>query len=71
VVIQVRNEAAVPVNGVQVLFQYMDIGGMQRQHSHRFSGIISPGKIASARTGLAPRAGSSCAVKVTAAEVAE
>jgi len=71
VVVQIRNETPLPVTGVQALFQYVDVSGTQRQRSQRFSGIIAPGKIASVRTGLAPHAGSSCAAKVTAAEVAE
>ena len=71
VVIQVRNETSVPVTGVQVRFQYVDNSGVQRQRSQGFPGVVAAGKVASVRTGLAPHAGSSCAVKVTAAEIAE
>jgi predicted Zn-dependent protease len=71
VVVQVRNDTSVPVTGVRAQFQYVDSSGAQRQRSQAFSGVISPGKIASARTGLAPYAGTSCAVKVTAAQIAE
>jgi len=70
VVIQVRNETPVPVTGVQVRIQYVDSSGAQRQRSQSFAGVIAAGKVASVRTGLAPYAGSSCAVEVTAAGIA-
>jgi len=71
VVVQVRNDAAVPVTGVQVLIRYFDSSATQRQRSQAFSGLVAAGKIASVRTGLVPYAGSSCAAEVTAARIAE
>jgi predicted Zn-dependent protease len=70
VVVQVRNDTQVTVQGVRAQFQYVDTGGTQRQSTQSFSGQLAPGKIGSARTGLAPAPGTRCAVAVTAAEIA-
>ena len=71
VAVQVRNDASVPVTGVQATFDYVDASGVRRRSSQAFDGVIQPGKIATARTGLALLSGSSCAVQVTAARVVD
>ena len=71
VVVQARNNTSMPVTGVQAAFQYVDSGGTQRQRNVAFPGVIAPGKVASARTGIAPYPGTSCAAKVTAAQISE
>jgi len=71
VVVQARNNTSMPVTGVQAAFQYVDSGGTQRQRNVAFPGVIAPGKVASARSGIAPYPGTSCAAKVTAAQISE
>jgi predicted Zn-dependent protease len=71
VVVQVRNDTVVAVTGVQAAFQYVDTSGAQRQRTQGFDGVIEPGKIASARTGLVPHPGSRCEARVTAAKIAD
>jgi predicted Zn-dependent protease len=71
IVVQVRNDTDVIVTGVQAQFQYVDSSGTERVRTQSFRGQIAPGKIASAKTGLAPYAGSRCAAKVTSAQIAE
>lgn len=71
IVVQVRNDTSLPVTGIEVLIRYTDSGGVQRQRNQGFSGVLSAGRIVSARTGLVPRAGSTCAAQVSAARIAE
>ena len=71
VLIQVRNETSVPVKGVQVQYQYIDAAGNERRRTQEFSGQLAPGKVASARTGQAPYAGTRCASAVVSATIAE
>jgi predicted Zn-dependent protease len=71
IVVQVRNDTPVTVEGVSAQFQYVDAGGTERQRTQSFSGLLAPGKIASAKTGLTPAPGTRCASAVTAAEVAD
>jgi len=71
IVVQIRNDTSVSVAGVRTQFQYVDAGGTERQRTQNFGGQLAPGKIASAKTGLNPTPGTSCAVTVTAAEIAE
>ncbi|MGA8203789.1 MAG: M48 family metalloprotease [Woeseiaceae bacterium] len=71
VAVQVRNDASVAVAGVQATFEYVDAGGVRRRNAQAFDAVIQPGKIATARTGLALSPGSSCTVQVTAAHIAQ
>ena len=71
IVVQVRNDTDVTVTGVQAQFQYVDGSGTQRQLTQAFRGQIAPGKIASAKTGVAPKSGTRCAAKVTSAQIVE
>lgn len=71
VVIQVRNETPVPVTGLQVQYRYVDAGGTERQGTQAIRGQVAPGKIASARTGQAPYAGTRCESAVVSARIAE
>ena len=71
VVVQVRNDTSVRVTGVEAQFQYVDSGGNQRQRGQAFSGVLEPGKIASARTGITPYPGTRCTATVVSADVAE
>jgi len=71
IVVQVRNDTSVPVNGVQAKFQYVDAGGDPRQRTQSFSGQIAPGKIASVRTGLTPYPSTGCDAAVVAAQIVE
>jgi len=69
IVIQVRNDTAVTIMGVQVQFRYVDSSGAERQRTQNFAGQLVAGKVASARTGLAPYQGTRCEAVVTAAEM--
>lgn len=71
ILIQVRNETSVPVTGVQVQYQYIDAAGNERRRTQGFSGQLAPGKVASARTGQAPYAGTRCTSAVVSATIAE
>lgn len=71
IVVQLRNDTSLPVTGLQAVYQYIDTAGVQRQRAQGFSGVLSAGRTVSARTGVVPRPGSSCAVQVTAATVAD
>jgi len=71
-VVTVKNDTPVPIQGVQILVQYVDSAGRQQQSRRAISGQIPPGQLASVNTGIGPyAAGSSCPVQVVAAEVAE
>jgi predicted Zn-dependent protease len=67
--VSVRNDTPIAVSGVEVLFRYVDAGGVERQLSRSFGGQIAAGKVASIKTGLAMSEGTSCAAKVVAAEI--
>jgi predicted Zn-dependent protease len=71
IVVQVRNDTVVPVNGVKAQFQYVDGGGDTRTRTQSFSGTLAPGKIASAKTGIAPYPNTRCEAVVVAAEIIE
>jgi len=68
--VSVRNDTPMSVTGVEVLFRYIDAAGIERQQSRNVGGQIAAGKVATVRTGLALSAGTSCAAKVVAAEIA-
>ena len=69
--VSVRNDTPVPVSGVEVLFRYVDAGGIERQQSGSVGAQIAAGKVASIKTGLAITAGTSCAAKVVSAQIVE
>ena len=70
-VIQLRNDTSVSVTGLEVLYQYVDGGGTQRQQAQNIAGTLAPGKVASIGTGRTSASGTSCAVKLTAARPAD
>lgn len=71
-IVSVRNETSVQVQGVQVVVQYNDSSGRPAQKRFNIAGQLPPGQVASVNTGLGPfTAGSSCPATVIAAEVVE
>jgi predicted Zn-dependent protease len=71
-IVSVKNETPVQINGVEVAVQYSDSGGRQQQQRFSIDGQIPPGKVASVNTGLGPyTAGANCPVQVISAQVAE
>jgi len=71
-VVSVKNDTAVQITGVQVVVQYTDSSGRQRQVRHDIRGQIPPGQVASVNTGLGPyTAGSNCPATVVSARIAE
>lgn len=71
-VVSVRNETSVQIQGVQVVVQYADGSGRQAQKRFNIRGQLPPGQVASVNTGLGPyTAGSNCPAQVVAAEVVE
>jgi tetratricopeptide (TPR) repeat protein len=71
-IVSVRNETPVKIADVEVLVQYTDGSGRQRQQRFGISGQISPGQIAGVNTGLGPyTAGSECPAQVVAARAVE
>ena len=70
-VVQVQNGTAVPITGVDVVVSYSDSAGRQRQVTQAVRGVIPPGQIASANTGLGPYSGGNCPARVASARIAE
>ena len=71
-VVSVKNDTSVQITGVQIVVQYADGSGRQRQVRHDVRGQIPPGQIASVNTGLGPYTpGSNCPVQVVSARIAE
>ena len=70
-VVSVRNDTPVQVQGIQVAVSYSDASGAQ-QRRFSISGQVPPGQIASVNTGMGPYTSSSgCPAQVVAAEVVE
>jgi len=69
--ISVRNDTPVLVGDVEVLFRYVDAGGVERQQSRNVGAQVAAGKVASVKTGLAMSAGTTCAAKVVSAQIVE
>lgn len=70
-VVSVRNDAPIAITGVQIQVDYTDDAGRAQQVRRNVGGILEPGQVASADTGLGPFSGSNCPVKVIAARIAE
>jgi len=71
-IVSVKNETPVQIDGVQVAVQYSDSSGRQQQKRFNINGQIQPGQVASVNTGLGPyTTGANCPVQVVSAEVAE
>ena len=71
-VVSVRNDTSVQITDVQILVQYADATGRQRQVRHDVRGQIPPGQVASVNTGLGPYTpGSNCPAQVVSARIAE
>jgi predicted Zn-dependent protease len=71
IVVRVRNDSGVAVTAVTAAFEYVDTNGSTARGSQPFPGVLEPGKVASARTGLVPLAGSRCAAQVSRAQISE
>lgn len=71
-IVSVKNETPVRVDGVEVAVQYSDSSGRQQQQRFGINGQIRPGQVASVNTGLGPyTTGANCPVQVVSAQVAE
>ena len=71
-VVAVKNDTSVQIEGVQVMVQYTGSSGRAEQVVHAIRGQIPPGQVASVNTGLGPyTAGSNCPATVVAARIAE
>jgi len=71
-VVSIRNDSPLDVYGVEVAMSYVDDDGRQRERRLDFGERLSPGKVASANTGMKfYGAVSSCPVRVVAARVDE
>ena len=70
-IVSVRNDAPVAVRDVQVLVDFTDSAGRPQQLRRNVGGVLQPGEVASADTGLGPYTGPDCPVTVVAASVAE
>ncbi|MDA0705044.1 MAG: M48 family metalloprotease [Proteobacteria bacterium] len=69
--VSVRNDASIAVTGVQVQVNYTDNAGRAQQLRRNVGGRLEPGQVATADTGLAPYAGSSCPATVISARIAD
>lgn len=71
-IVSVRNDTPVQVEGIQVAVRYTDSGGRQQQQQFSVGGQLASGQIASVNTGMGPYdQGSGCPAQVVAARVAE
>jgi predicted Zn-dependent protease len=69
-VVSVRNDTMVRINGVKISVSYTDSAGRAVQERHSIRGQIAPGKIASVNTGMGPYTpGSSCPAEVVSAKI--
>lgn len=70
--VSIRNDAGLPISGVQIEVTYSDNSGRTAIKRHSIQGQVQPGQIASVNTGIGPyTAGSQCPAEVVAAQVAE
>ncbi len=70
--VSVRNDAGVPVSGVQIAVSYNDNSGRTAIKRHSIQGQVPPGQVASVNTGMGPyTAGSACPAEVVAAQIVE
>lgn len=71
-IVSIRNDATVPIAGVQVAVVYADSSGRQQQQRFSINGQVPPGQVASVNTGMGPYpAGSKCPAQVVAASIVE
>jgi len=71
-IVSIRNDATVPIAGVEVAVIYTDSSGGQQQQRFSIDGQVPPGQIASVNTGMGPyTAGPNCPAQVVAASIAE
>lgn len=70
-IISVRNEAAIAINGVEVRVDYSDNYGNTRREIVSVGDKIEPGQVAQADSGIRYYEGTSCAAEVIAAKVAD
>lgn len=70
-IVSVRNDAPVAIRDVQVLVNFTDSAGRAQQLRRNVGGVLQPGEVARADTGLGPYTGPDCPVTVVAARVVE
>jgi len=70
-VVTVKNNTNVTVQGVAFVVQYNDSAGRPQQMQQAVRGQIPSGQVASVNTGLGPYQGGNCPVTVVSAQVAE
>ncbi|MEM7433256.1 MAG: M48 family metalloprotease [Pseudomonadota bacterium] len=70
-IVSVRNDAPMDINGVAVQIEYTDNSGQRQAIRRNVGGRLKPGEIASSDTRLSPYNGQTCPVSVIAAEIAD
>ncbi len=71
-IVSVRNDTMVTIDGVQISVSYTDTAGRPVRQQHSIRGQIAPGRIASVNTGMGPYVpGSNCPAQVIAARIVE
>ena len=71
-IVSVRNETPVGVEGIEVAVMYADAAGRQQQRRFSVGGRLMPTEVASVNTGMGPyQQGAPCPAEVVAARVAD
>jgi predicted Zn-dependent protease len=71
-IVAVRNESPVQIEGIEVAVLYTDAGGRQKQERFSISGKLMPGEVSSINTGMGPyQQGAACPAQVVAARMTE
>jgi len=71
-IVSVRNEAPLQVEGIEVAVTYSDSTGRQQQRRFSINEKLMPGEVASVNTGMGPfQQGSTCPAQVVAARLVE
>ena len=71
-IVAVRNETPVAVEGIEVAVTYSSAGGRQQQQRFAINARLNSGEVASVNTGMGPyEQQSPCPAEVVAARVAE
>jgi predicted Zn-dependent protease len=70
-VVTVKNNSSVTVEGVAFIVQYNDSAGRPQQSRQSVRGQIPPGQVASVNTGLGPYQGGNCPAQVVSAQIVE
>ena len=68
--VQVRNDTSIDVIDVEVQYRYVDTSGTERQRTQGISGALQPGRVVTARTGMAAYPSTRCEAVVIRARPA-